>query len=148
MGMSVKRGIGVCVAVLAAVVAMAWVAPSALAGDRPVNVAWVVAQPVADLHSNGSVVVTEKIACRPGWESSDLTVHVGQASGAYADGLLLSKTNICNGKWHVVKVTLPKGFGTLQKGWATVSSQFLVFNAETGDPAAGHENKRTWLRKV
>jgi hypothetical protein len=143
-----KRSVRALAVVPAAACAVALAGPAAATCDRPVNVAWVVANPVADLKADGSVVVSEKIACRPGWDASDLTVRVAQASGAYADGLLLTNSNICNGRWHYVKVTLPKGFGTLQKGWATVSSQFLVFNSETGDPAAGHENKRTWLRKV
>lgn len=143
-----KRSVRALAVLPAAACAVALAGPAAATGDRPVNVAWVVANPVADLKADGSVVVSEKIACRPGWDASDLTVRVAQTSGAYADGLLLTNSNICNGRWHYVKVVLPKGFGTLQKGWATVSSQFLVFNSETGDPSAGHESKRTWLRKV
>lgn len=46
----------------------------------------------------------------------------------------------CNRRWHRVQFGLRLGSGTFQPGKATLIAQFLVFNVETGDPAAAHEH--------
>jgi hypothetical protein len=48
----------------------------------------------------------------------------------------------------LVRVKLPKGFGPLKRGNATISSQFLVNNAEAGDPAGGHGITQGWIKPV
>jgi hypothetical protein len=120
---------------------------AAFAGDRPVGVAFVKAKPIVDLKHNGSVVVTEKIRCTPGWQSSDLSVHVAQPNGAQADGFTTTAIT-CNSKWHTVRVTLSDVFMKMHRGPATISSQFLVTNVETGDSAGGHDVTKGWVRPV
>lgn len=144
---SVKRAVGVMVALLVAIAAMTAGTQAAFAtGDRPTNVAWVKAYPVADLKPDGSVVVTEKIACRPGWVSSDLSVMVSQQSGAYADGVTTTAVP-CDLRWHTIKLTTNSVFMKMTKGYATISSQFLVNNAESGDSAGAHHVvKKGWIR--
>jgi hypothetical protein len=127
--------------------AMAAATQSAFAADRPAGVAFVKANPIVQLKANGSVAVTDKIRCMPGWQSSDLSVHVSQANGAYADGFVTTAV-ACNNKWHTIHLTLPKGFGKLHRGNATISSQFLVTNVQSGDSAGAHDITKGWIRPV
>jgi hypothetical protein len=144
---TMRRTLGAVLALIVAVFAMFAGLQSASAADRPVGVAFVKANPNVWLKANGAVLVTDKIRCVPGWQSGDLSVHVSQASGAYSDGFV--QTNVaCNGKWHTVHLTLPKGFGKLHRGAATISSQFLVTNLESGDSAGGHDATKGWIRPV
>lgn len=144
---SAKRALGVGLALVIASAAMLATSPSAAATDRPVGVAFVKARPVVDLKHNGSVVVTEKIRCKPGWVSSDLSVHAQQPNGSYADGFTTTAI-ACNGAWHSVRVTLSSVFMKMHRGPATISSQFLVTNAESGDSAGGHDITKGWVRPV
>jgi hypothetical protein len=146
--MRFKRTISVVVGLLVALFAMAAGTQAAFAGDRPTDVAFVKAAPIVQLKHNGSTIVKEQVRCLPGWVPSDLTVRVTQASGAYADGLVTTTHAVCNGKWYTVWVLLPKGFGSLQRGNATISSQFLVFNVDSGDPSAGHGITQGWIKPI
>lgn len=139
---SAKRALALLLAL--AVVSIAGT-QAAFAGDRPVGVAFVKAKPIVDLKHNGSVVVTEKIRCKPGWVSSDLSVHVAQPNGAQADGFTTTAIK-CNGAWHTVRVTLSDVFMKMHRGPATISSQFLVTNASSGDSAGAHDITKGWVR--
>ncbi len=141
------RTIAVLVGLAVALPVMVGTQP-AFAGDRPTDVAFVKANPIVKLHHGGSTLVRTRVRCVPGWQPSDLTVHVAQTSGAYADGLVVTTHAVCNGKWHTVWVKLPKGFGTLKRGKATISSQFLVNNVESGDSAGGHGITQGWIKPV
>jgi hypothetical protein len=146
--MRFKRTLSVVVGLLVALFAMAAGMQPAAAADRPTDVASVKANPIVQLKHNGSTIVKEQVRCQPGWQPSDLTVRVSQASGAYADGLVTTTHAVCNGKWYTVWVLLPKGFGKLQRGNATISSQFLVNNVQSGDSAGGHDITQGWIKPV
>jgi hypothetical protein len=146
--MRFKRILSVALGLLVALSAMAAGTQAAFAGDRPTDVAFVKADPIVKLYHGGSTLVREQVRCVPGWQPSDLTVHVSQASGAYADGLVITTHAVCNNKWYTVWVKLPKGFGSLARGNATISSQFLVNNVETGDSGAGHGLTQGWIKPV
>jgi hypothetical protein len=45
----------------------------------------------------------------------------------------------CDDHWHPQQMVLPVGSGPFQAGKARVNAQFLVFNVQSGDPAAGHD---------
>jgi hypothetical protein len=45
-------------------------------------------------------------------------------------------------------VTLSSVFMKMHRGPATISSQFLVTNAESGDSAGGHDITKGWVRPV
>ena len=104
--------------------------------DRPVCVADLQLDKKIALQPGGAVVVTARLECDPGWESSDLTVTVtqGQSQG---DGLLLTSVP-CDGSYHAVQVAVAPGVGSFQTGKAEMNGQFLVFNLDTGDPSAAH----------
>jgi hypothetical protein len=115
-------------------------ATPATAGGRPANVAFEHSTKRVVLHHDGSVTVREWVRCKPGWVSGDLSVTVNQG-GAYADGYK-SLDVPCDDAYRKVRLRFGPGYGTLHVGAATVSSQFLVTNADTGDSAAGHEVQR------
>ncbi|HEX4015429.1 MAG TPA: hypothetical protein VHX15_01720 [Frankiaceae bacterium] len=146
ISMSLKRALAVLVGLLVALSAMAAGTEAAFAGDRPTDVAFVKANPIVQLKHNGSTIVKTQVRCVPGWQASDLTVHVSQPSGAYADGLVITTHAVCNNKWYTVWILLPKGFGTLKRGNANISSQFLVNNVQSGDSAAGHGSTAGWIK--
>ena len=106
-------------------------------GDRPVCVAKAQLDKQAFLGSDGTLSVSLRIECDPGWVSSDVTVRVVQGD-AEADGL--TTTNVaCDGHLHRIHLSLAPGAGSFHAGKASMSAQFLVTNAETGDSAAGHD---------
>ena len=141
---ALSRIIGLPVLVLA-VTAMA--VPAATAQDRPTGVAQVKAGKRVLLNADGTLTVVARLECDPGWISSDLTVSVAQGLLTGTDGLIEPSVP-CDGRWHRVQFGLPAPVaGTFQPGKATFRAQFLVFNVETGDPAAGHETTTVHLHR-
>jgi hypothetical protein len=131
------------VVVLAATTAAA---PAAMATDRPVGVAHEKTAKQVHLNRDGSLSVVTRLACDPGWESSDFTVVVSQGDVS-TDGLA-EPAIPCDSRRHVVRYDVPApGNGTFHRGQAHLNGQFLVFNAETGDPSAAHEQTTVRLRR-
>jgi hypothetical protein len=114
--------------------------------DRPVCVADLQLDKKIALQPDGSLVVTARLECDPGWESSDLTVTVtqGQTQG---DGLLLTSVP-CDGSFHAVQLAVAPGVGSFQKGNAQMNGQFLVFNLASGDPSAAHAQTKGQVRSA
>ena len=141
---ALSRIIGLPVLVLA-VTAMA--VPAATAQDRPTGVAQVKVDKRVLLNADGTLTVVARLECDPGWISSDLTVSVAQGLSTGTDGLIEPSVP-CDGRWQRVRFDLPAPVaGTFQRGKATFRAQFLVFNVETGDPAAGHETTTVHLHR-
>ena len=131
------------VVVLAATAAAA---PAAMATDRPVGVAHEKTAKQVHLNRDGSLSLVTRLACDPGWESSDFTVFVWQGEVS-SDGLV-EPAIPCDGRRHVVRYDVPApGNGTFHRGQAHVNGQFLVFNVESGDPSAAHEQTTVRLRR-
>lgn len=130
---ALQRIIALPVLVLAATAAAA---PVAMAQDRPVH-----------LNPDGSLSVVTRLACDPGWESSDFTVLVSQGDVS-TDGLV-EPAIPCDGRRHSVRYDVPApGNGTFHRGQAHFNGQFLVFNVDTGDPSAAHEQTTVSLRRL
>ena len=126
--------------------ATAAAAPVAMAQDRPVGVAHEKTAKQVHLNRDGSLSVVTRLECDPGWESSDFTVFISQGDVS-TDGLV-EPAIPCDGRRHVVRYDVPApGTGTFHRGKAHVNGQFLVFNVESGDPSAAHEQTTVRLRR-
>jgi hypothetical protein len=126
--------------------ATAMAAPVAMAQDRPVGVAHEKTAKKVHLHRDGSLSVVTRLSCDPGWESSDFTVFISQGDVS-TDGLV-EPAIPCDGRRHVVRYDVPApGNGTFHRGQAHFNGQFLVFNVESGDPSAAHEQTTVRLRR-
>lgn len=139
---ALQRVIALPVLVLAS---MAVVVPTAMAQDRPVGVAQENTAKNISLSTDGSLSVTTKLECDAGWQSSDFTVFISQGDVS-TDGLI-EPSIPCDGKWHSVQYDVPApGNGTFHPGKAHFNGQFLVFNVNSGDPSAAHEQITVSLR--
>jgi hypothetical protein len=128
-----------------AVTAMA--VPAAAAQDRPTGVAKVKVDKRVLLNADGTLTLVARLECDPGWISSDFTVAVAQGLMTGTDGLVEPSVP-CDGRSHRVLFDLPAPVaGPFQPGKATFRAQFLVFNVESGDPAAGHETTTVHLHR-
>jgi hypothetical protein len=86
-----------------------------------------------------------KLRCHPGWVPSDFTVFITQGDVS-TDGLI-EPSIPCDGRWHTVRYAVPApGNGTFHPGKAHLNGQFLVFNVDSGDPSAAHEQATVSLR--
>jgi hypothetical protein len=120
-------------------------ATSAAAGDRPTEVAFVRASKKVYVHPDNSLTVTVRVKCVPGWFSSDLDVWLGQDTN-YAEGFTATDV-ACDAKWHPVSLRLTNMGGPMHRGAVSITSQFSIYNNDTGDPAAAHEvQKRGRIR--
>jgi hypothetical protein len=136
-----KLSIAISVALMAAI---GIAAPAGAAtGDRPTGVASVKPAGVLTLHSGGTITGAVKVRCQPGWMSSDVDAIIGQ--GESVSTSTDTTTDLpCDKHWHAVALTFGPGLGTFKPGKVTYAFlQFLVFNNESGDPAAGHDNGAT-----
>ena len=126
--------------------ATAMAAPVAMAQDRPVGVAHEKTAKQVHLNRDGSLSVVTRLECDPGWESSDFTVFISQGDVS-TDGLV-EPAIPCDGRRHVVRYDVPAPVnGTFHCGKAHFNGQFLVFNADSGDPSAAHEQTTIRLRR-
>lgn len=113
-------------------------APAALARDRPVGVADEQAAKKVHLNADGSLAAATRLKCDPRWESSDFTVLISQGD-VTADGLV-EPSIPCDDRWHLAQYEVPApGNGIFRPGKAHFNGQFLVFNVDSGDPSAAHE---------
>lgn len=137
---------GVAAIPVLALAAAGVTAPVAMAQDRPTGVANEKTAKKITLNADGSLSARTRLECDPGWESSDFTFSVSQG-GVRADGI--AEPSIpCDGRWHLVQYSVPApGTGAFHPGKAQFSGQFLVFNVESGDPAAAHEQKTVSLHR-
>jgi hypothetical protein len=135
--MKISKVVAVSTSAALALGAGAVAASPAAAGGRPTGVAFVHAVKTAHLHHDGSVTVRAWVRCKPGWDSSDLSMQLDQG-GAYVSGYLNVQLP-CDNAFRRVHLRLGPGYGKIKAGDATISSQFLVFNSESGDPSAGHQ---------
>jgi hypothetical protein len=110
---------------------------SAVNGDRPKNVAAVTASKAIVLNGDGTLTVTEKVECDPGWEAAELDAQVNQGDAVTSNFTI--PVVPCDGKWHTVTFGIGSGNGGFAPGKATVSSQFLVTNVDSGDSAGAHD---------
>jgi len=132
---TLQRVIALPVVVLAATAAAA---PVAMAQDRPVGVAHEKTAKQVHLNRDGSLSLVTRLACDPGWESSDFTVFISQGDVS-TDGLV-EPSIPCDGRRHTVRYDVPAPVnGTFHPGKAHFNGQFLVFNTGSGDPSAAHE---------
>jgi hypothetical protein len=139
---TLQRFIALPVLVLATAAAV----PVAMAQDRPVGVAHEKTAKKVHLNADGSLSAITRLKCDPGWESSDFTVFISQA-GISTDGLV-EPSIPCDGRWHRVQYDVPApGNGTFNPGKAHFNGQFLVFNVDSGDPSAAHEQTTVSLRR-
>lgn len=140
--MSAKRWVAVVAgSSMLAVVGSIAGAGSAVAGGRPTNVAFVQAWKKVYLHQQGAkLTVTAELRCVPGWFGTELDMQVNQ------DGQAASNYTIpdipCDNGWHAVRFFIEGVTPPMHVGAATVSSQFIVNNVESGDSAAGHDVQR------
>jgi hypothetical protein len=119
--------------------------PAAMAQDRPVGVAHEKTAKKVTLNADGSLSAVTKLKCDPGWVSSDFTVLISQ--GDVSTGGLVEPSIPCDGRWHSVRYPVPApGNGTFHPGKAHFNGQFLVFNVDSGDPSAAHEQTTVILR--
>jgi hypothetical protein len=140
---ALPRAIALPVVVLAATAAAA---PVAMAQDRPVGVAHEKTAKQVHLNQDGSLSLVTRLACDPGWESSDFTVFISQGDVS-TDGLV-EPSIPCDGRWHTVRYDVPAPVnGTFHGGKAHFNGQFLVFNTGSGDPSAAHEQTTILLRR-
>jgi hypothetical protein len=114
-------------------------AASAVNGDRPKNVAAVTAGKQIVLTAGGSLTVTQKVECDPGWEPAELDAQVNQGDAVTSSFTIPAVA--CDGKWHTVTYDIGSGTGGFAPGKATISSQFLVTNVESGDSAGAHDQR-------
>jgi hypothetical protein len=116
-----------------------------MAQDRPVGVAHEKTAKQVHLNRDGSLSLVTRLACDPGWESSDFTVSISQGD-VTTDGLV-EPSIPCDGRRHLVRYDVPApGSGTFHRGKAHLNGQFLVFNVDSGDPSAAHEQTTVSLR--
>lgn len=140
---ALQRVIALPVLVLAGTAAAA---PVAMAQDRPVGVAHEKTAKQVHLNRDGSLSLVTRLACDPGWESSDFTVTISQGD-VTTDGLI-EPSIPCDGQRHLVRYDVPApGSGTFHRGKAHLNGQFLVFNTGSGDPSAAHEQTTVSLRR-
>jgi len=117
---------------------------SAVNGDRPKNVAAVTASKQIVLSSDGSLTVTQKVECDPGWEPAELDAQVNQGD-AVTSSFTIPAVH-CDGKWHSVTFGIGSGSGGFVPGKASISSQFLVTNVDSGDSAGAHDLRTATIK--
>jgi hypothetical protein len=140
---TLQRVIALPVVVLTATAAAA---PVAMAQDRPVGVAHEKTAKKVHLNRDGSLSLVTRLSCDPGWESSDFTIFISQGDVS-TDGLV-EPSIPCDGRRHTVRYDVPAPVnGTFHCGKAHFNGQFLVFNVESGDPSAAHEQTTVRLRR-
>jgi hypothetical protein len=122
---------------LVAAAATVAVIPAATAQDRPTGVAFVKVANKVVLQPDGSLIVSAQVRCEPGWSSSDLSIGISQGSSGTSGDVVTSVP--CDDHWHSQQLVLPPGSGPFRAGKAGANAQFLVFNVQSGDPAAGHD---------
>jgi hypothetical protein len=117
--------------------------PAAMAQDRPVGVAQEKTFKQVHINADGTLTAKTSLRCDLGWESSDFSFFVTQGDASTSG--FIEPGIPCDGKWHRVQYQVPTGLGTFHKGKAQFSGQFLVFNLDSGDPSASHEQKTVHL---
>jgi hypothetical protein len=115
-------------------------APATASGDRPVGVAHVAAWKNVYLHKNGSITVSAGVKCSPGWFTTELDIQVNQGE-SYGSGYATPDVP-CDNAWHPERFVIDSFFGTLVPGAASLNSQVIVNNVESGDSAGGHDINR------
>jgi hypothetical protein len=139
---SVKRSIATVAgcSLLLVMGSLALAAPAS-AGGRPVNVAFVQAWKKVYLHQQGAkLTVTAELRCVPGWFPVELDMQVNQDSQATSNYTI--PTIPCDNDWHAVRFAIEGVTPPMHVGAATISSQFIVNNVDSGDSAAGHDPQR------
>ena len=110
-------------------------AGSAVAQVRPGN-------PVL-LNPDGTLTVSVRVRCEPGWVFQEVDAIVDQGPSVFADGITSAPVP-CDGRWHRVQFDLVTRAGTFQPGKVTFSLlQFGVTNEVTGDFEGVNDNGAT-----
>jgi hypothetical protein len=108
-------------------------------------------QPVAEvqagnlvlLNPDGTLTVSVRVRCDPGWVTQDVDAIVDQGLSVFADGVTAVSVP-CNGNWQRVEFDLVTRSGTFQPGKVTFSQlQFGVTNEVTGDFEGVNDNGAT-----
>ena len=115
---------------------------------QPKDVAEVQAGNLVLLNPDGTLTVSVRVRCDPGWVSQDADAIVDQGVTVFADGLT-SVSVPCDGRWHPVQFDLVTRSGTFQPGKVTFSLlQFGVTNEVTGDFEGVNDNGATARLRV
>jgi hypothetical protein len=116
---------------------------SAAQGDGTEDVADVRAVNLALLNPDGTLTVSVRVRCDPGWVFQEVSVVVDQGPSVIADGITSAPVP-CDGRWHRVQFDLVTRVGTFEPGKVTFSLlQFGVTNEVTGDFEGVNDNGAT-----
>ena len=116
---------------------------SAAQGDGSGDVAKVRAGNLVLLNPDGTLTVSVRVRCDPGWVSGDVEAILDQGTSVFADGLTIASVP-CDGRWHRVQFDAVVRAGTFRPGKVTFSLlQFGVTNAVTGDFEGVNDNGAT-----
>ena len=116
---------------------------SAAHGDGTEDVAEVKAGNEVLLNPDGTLTVSVRVRCDPGWVSGDVEAILDQGVSVFADGFTAVSVP-CDGRWHQVQFDAVVRAGTFQPGKVTFSLlQFGVTNEVTGDFEGVNDNGAT-----
>lgn len=119
------------------------VASSASAAPAGSEVAQVRADNLVLLNPDGTLTVSVRVRCDPGWVFQEVDAIVDQGLSVFADGITSAPVP-CDGRWHQVQFDLVTRAGTFQPGKVTFSLlQFGVTNEVTGDFEGVNDNGAT-----
>jgi hypothetical protein len=116
---------------------------SAAQGDGTEDVAEVQAGNLVLLNPDGTLTVSVRVRCDPGWVFQEVDAIVDQGVSVFADGITSAPVP-CDGRWQRVQFDLVTRAGTFQPGKVTFSQlQFGVTNEVTGDFEGVNDNGAT-----
>jgi hypothetical protein len=111
---------------------------SAAPGDGTEDVAEVQAGNLVLLNPDGTLTVSVRVRCDPGWVPVDVNTVVAQGTSTYAEGFTIVSVP-CDGRWYWVQFDAVVRAGTFEPGKVTFDGlQFGVTNEVTGDFEGAH----------
>lgn len=119
------------------------VSSASAAPGEPKDVAEVQAGNLVLLNPDGTLTVSVRVRCDPGWVSQEVDAIVDQGVSVFADGITTASVP-CDGRWQLVQFDLITRSGTFQPGKVNFSLlQFGVTNEVTGDFEGVNDNGAT-----
>jgi hypothetical protein len=119
------------------------VSSASAARAEPKEVAEVRAGNRVLLNPDGTLTVSVRVRCDPGWVFQEVSAIVDQGASIFADGITSAPVP-CDRRWHRVQFDLVTRSGTFQPGKVTFSLlQFGVTNEITGDFEGVNDNRAT-----
>ena len=89
------------------------------------------------LNPDGTLTVSVRVRCDPGWVFQEVDAIVDQGASVFADGITSAPVP-CDGRWHRVQFDLVTRSGTFQPGKVTFS--LLQFGVSCPDQHHGAPN--------